>query len=74
MDALSAMASIAGYKAVIVVADALPRIFPMMTTAAGTITPSRVLIIGAGVAGVASDRDSEAFGCRRFGCTMSVQQ
>ena len=52
MDALSSMASIAGYKAVIAVADALPRIFPMMTTAAGTITPSRVLIIGAGVAGL----------------------
>jgi H+-translocating NAD(P) transhydrogenase subunit alpha len=52
MDALSSMASIAGYKAVVVVADALPRIFPMMTTAAGTITPSRVLVIGAGVAGL----------------------
>src|SRR5438874_3079916 len=52
MDALSAMASIAGYKAVIAVADELPRIFPMMTTAAGTITPSRVLVIGAGVAGL----------------------
>src|SRR5436305_793817 len=52
MDALSSMASIAGYKAVIQVADALPRIFPMMTTAAGTITPSRVLVIGAAVAGV----------------------
>lgn len=52
MDALSSMASIAGYKAVIAVADVLPRIFPMMTTAAGTITPSRVLVIGAGVAGL----------------------
>src|SRR5215475_3922861 len=52
MDALSSMASIAGYKAVLVVADALPRIFPMMTTAAGTITPSRILVIGAGVAGL----------------------
>jgi H+-translocating NAD(P) transhydrogenase subunit alpha len=52
MDALSSMASIAGYKAVIAVADALPKIFPMMTTAAGTITPSRVLVIGAGVAGL----------------------
>jgi len=52
MDALSAMASIAGYKAVVVVADQLPRIFPMMTTAAGTLTPSRVLVIGAGVAGL----------------------
>ncbi len=52
MDALSSMASIAGYKAVVAVADVLPRIFPMMTTAAGTITPSRVLVIGAGVAGL----------------------
>ena len=52
MDALSSMASIAGYKAVVVVADMLPRIFPMMTTAAGTITPSKVLVIGAGVAGL----------------------
>ena len=52
MDALSSMASIAGYKAVVVVADELPRIFPMMTTAAGTITPSRILVIGAGVAGL----------------------
>ena len=52
MDALSSMASIAGYKAVVVVADDLPRIFPMMTTAAGTIAPSRILVIGAGVAGL----------------------
>jgi len=52
MDALYSMASIAGYKAVLVVADTLPRMFPMMTTAAGTITPSRVLVIGAGVAGL----------------------
>jgi H+-translocating NAD(P) transhydrogenase subunit alpha len=52
MDALSSMASIAGYKAVLMVADTLPRIFPMMTTAAGTIMPSRILVIGAGVAGL----------------------
>ena len=52
MDALSSMASIAGYKAVVLVANVLPRIFPMMTTAAGTITPSRILVIGAGVAGL----------------------
>lgn len=52
MDALSSMASIAGYKSVLIVADTLPRMFPMMTTAAGTITPSRVLVIGAGVAGL----------------------
>jgi NAD(P) transhydrogenase subunit alpha len=52
MDALSSMASIAGYKAVILAADTLPRLFPMMTTAAGTIPPARVLVIGAGVAGL----------------------
>jgi NAD(P) transhydrogenase subunit alpha len=52
MDALSSMGTICGYKAVIVAADKLPRIFPMLTTAAGTITPARVLIIGAGVAGL----------------------
>ena len=52
MDALSSMATICGYKAVILAADKLPRIFPMLTTAAGTITPARVFIIGAGVAGL----------------------
>ena len=52
MDALSSMATICGYKAVIVAADTLPRLFPMLTTAAGTITPGRVLVIGAGVAGL----------------------
>ncbi len=52
MDALSTMASINGYKAVLVAADTLPRILPMMTTAAGTVTPARVLILGVGVAGL----------------------
>jgi H+-translocating NAD(P) transhydrogenase subunit alpha len=52
MDALSSMATMSGYKAVILAADTLPRIFPMLTTAAGTITPGRVLIIGVGVAGL----------------------
>jgi len=52
MDALSSMATICGYKAVVLAADTLPRMFPMLTTAAGTITPARVLIIGAGVAGL----------------------
>jgi NAD(P) transhydrogenase subunit alpha len=52
MDALSSMATICGYKAVIMAADTLPRLFPMLTTAAGTITPARVLVIGAGVAGL----------------------
>lgn len=52
MDALSSMATICGYKAVLLAADRLPRLFPMLTTAAGTITPARVFVIGAGVAGL----------------------
>ena len=52
MDVLSSMATICGYKAVVLAADTSPRIFPMLTTAAGTITPARVFVIGAGVAGL----------------------
>jgi NAD(P) transhydrogenase subunit alpha len=52
MDVLSSMGTICGYKAVLLAADTLPRLFPMLTTAAGTITPARVLVIGAGVAGL----------------------
>ncbi|MGA3046797.1 MAG: Re/Si-specific NAD(P)(+) transhydrogenase subunit alpha [Terracidiphilus sp.] len=52
MDALSSMATIAGYKAIISAADRLPRLFPMLMTAAGTIPPARVFVIGAGVAGL----------------------
>jgi NAD(P) transhydrogenase subunit alpha len=52
MDALSSMATIAGYKAVLLAADTSKKMFPMMITAAGTITPSRVFVIGAGVAGL----------------------
>ena len=52
MDALSSMATVCGYKAVLLAAETSPRIFPMMTTAAGTITPARVFVIGAGVAGL----------------------
>jgi len=52
MDVLSSMATIAGYKAVLLAANALNRMFPMMMTAAGTITPAKVLVLGAGVAGL----------------------
>jgi NAD(P) transhydrogenase subunit alpha len=52
MDALSSMATVAGYKAVVLAANTLPRMFPMLTTAAGTIKPARVFVIGAGVAGL----------------------
>jgi len=67
MDALSSMSTIAGYKAVVIAADALPRIFPMLTTAAGTITPSRVLVIGAGVAGLQAIATA-----RRLGAVVSA--
>jgi NAD(P) transhydrogenase subunit alpha len=52
MDVLSSMATIAGYHAVLLAAQALPKIFPMLVTAAGTISPARVLVVGAGVAGL----------------------
>lgn len=52
MDALSSMATIAGYKAVILAAEYLPRIFPMLMTAAGTVAPAKVFVVGVGVAGL----------------------
>jgi NAD(P) transhydrogenase subunit alpha len=52
MDALSAMSTVSGYKAVLIAAQNLPRFFPLLMTAAGTVTPARVFIIGAGVAGL----------------------
>lgn len=52
MDVLSSMATVAGYKAVLLAADALPRMFPMLMTAAGTVMPSKVFVVGAGVAGL----------------------
>jgi NAD(P) transhydrogenase subunit alpha len=67
MDALSSMGTICGYKAVILAADKLPRIFPMLTTAAGTITPGRVLVVGAGVAGLQAIATA-----RRLGAVVSA--
>jgi H+-translocating NAD(P) transhydrogenase subunit alpha len=52
MDALSAMSTVAGYKAVLLAANRLPKFFPLLMTAAGTVTPARAFIIGAGVAGL----------------------
>jgi len=52
MDALSSQATVSGYKAVLVAADRLPRFFPMLMTAAGTVAPAKVLVLGAGVAGL----------------------
>jgi H+-translocating NAD(P) transhydrogenase subunit alpha len=67
MDALSSMGTICGYKSVVVAANLLPRLFPMMTTAAGTITPARVLVIGAGVAGLQAIATA-----RRLGAVVSA--
>ena len=52
MDVLSSMATISGYKAILLAASHLPRMFPMLMTAAGTVTPARVFVVGAGVAGL----------------------
>jgi NAD(P) transhydrogenase subunit alpha len=67
MDVLSSMATICGYKAMLMAADRLPRMFPMLTTAAGTITPARALIIGAGVAGLQGIATA-----RRLGAVVSA--
>ncbi|MGD9635027.1 MAG: Re/Si-specific NAD(P)(+) transhydrogenase subunit alpha [Pirellulales bacterium] len=62
MDVLSSMATIAGYKAVLKAADHLPKMFPMMMTAAGTLTPAKVFVIGAGVAGLQAIASSRRLG------------
>ena len=62
MDALTAMATVAGYKAVLLAAEALPKMYPMMITAAGTITPARVFVVGAGVAGLQAIATSRRLG------------
>lgn len=67
MDALSSMATVAGYKAVLMAADSHPRIFPMLTTAAGTVTPARVFVIGCGVAGLQAIATA-----RRLGAVVSA--
>jgi H+-translocating NAD(P) transhydrogenase subunit alpha len=66
MDALSSMASISGYEGVLLAATALPKLFPMMMTAAGTITPAKVLILGVGVAGLQAIATA-----RRLGAVVS---
>ena len=67
MDALSSMGTICGYKAILVAADYHPRLFPMLTTAAGTITPARVFVIGCGVAGLQAIATA-----RRLGAVVSA--
>jgi NAD(P) transhydrogenase subunit alpha len=64
MDALSSMATISGYKAVIMAANHLPRMFPMLMTAAGTITAAKVFVVGAGVAGLQAIAQAKRLGAR----------
>jgi len=66
MDALSSMATVSGYKAALIAADRLPRMFPMLMTAAGTVAPARVLVIGGGVAGLQAIATA-----RRLGAVVS---
>jgi len=67
MDALSSMANLAGYRAAIVAAEALPKMFPMMMTAAGTIVPARAFVVGVGVAGLQAIATA-----RRLGAVVSA--
>ncbi len=67
MDVLSSQATVAGYKAVLLAADTAPRFFPMLVTAAGTLPPARVLVLGAGVAGLQAIATS-----RRLGAVVSA--
>ncbi len=64
MDVLSSMATVAGYKAVLLAAERLPKMFPMMMTAAGTLKPARVFVIGAGVAGLQAIASSRRLGAK----------
>ncbi|WP_397547532.1 Re/Si-specific NAD(P)(+) transhydrogenase subunit alpha [Rhodothermus marinus] len=64
MDALSAMAAVAGYKAVLIAANLLPKFFPLLTTAAGTVRPASVLVLGAGVAGLQAIATARRLGAR----------
>lgn len=67
MDALTSMGTVIGYKVILLAAEALPKIFPMMTTAAGTITPARVFVVGTGVAGLQAIATA-----RRLGAVVSA--
>jgi NAD(P) transhydrogenase subunit alpha len=66
MDAMSSMAAVAGYQAALIAASALPKFFPMLTTAAGTIAPAKVFVLGAGVAGLQAIATAKRLGAPRF--------
>ena len=71
MDALSSQANVGGYKAVLIAANAYPRYFPLLTTAAGTAKPANVLILGIGVAGLQAIGTAKRLGRRRARPTTS---
>ena len=66
LDALSAMATLAGYKSILVAANRLPQVFPLLMTAAGTLAPARVVILGVGVAGLQAIATARRLGARVF--------
>jgi H+-translocating NAD(P) transhydrogenase subunit alpha len=68
MDAMSAMSTVAGYKAVLLAADTIGRFFPMLMTAAGTVPPAQVVVIGAGVAGLQALATARRLGARTAAC------
>ena len=70
MDALSSQATCSGYKAVLIAAERLPKFFPMLTTAAGTIAPAKVLVLGAGVAGLQALATARRLGAVVSGSTF----
>ena len=67
MDALSSQATVAGYKAALIAAEQMGRFYPMLMTAAGTIAPARVLVLGAGVAGLQAIATARRLGARTTG-------
>src|SRR3954453_4781802 len=67
MDALSSQSTVSGYKAVLLAAERLPRFFPLLMTAAGTVAPAKVLVLGAGVAGLQAIATA-----RRLGAVVSA--
>src|SRR3989338_5891745 len=73
MDALSSQSNLAGYKAVLVAANHLGKIFPLMMTAAGTLTPAKVLVVGAGVAGLSAIATARRLGAQVEACDVRPQ-
>jgi NAD(P) transhydrogenase subunit alpha len=74
MDALSSQGLVAGYRCALVAAERLPKIFPMLMTAAGTVKPAKVVVLGAGVAGLQAIATAKRLGCREGKITRPVDR